>query len=94
MEIVAQYVTNPHETEDTMSAKIRVMVPQLMQERGIRPMDLIYGARIAPGTAYTLSDVEKSQKMTAISFDVLTRLCLFFKVTPNEILKFDEENQE
>lgn len=90
MEVIPQYLING--TEDLMSGKIRVMVPQLMQERGIQPMELIYGAKLAPGTAYTLSNPEKSEKMTAISFDVLVRLCQFFEVKPGDILRMEEND--
>ena len=89
MEVRPIYFVNA--LEETMSGKIRVMVPELMRARGIRPMDLIYGARIAPGTAYTLSDDEKSQKMTGITFDVLAKLCAFFGVGAGEIIRFEEE---
>lgn len=71
-------------------SKILIKVPQLLKERGLGPMDLMYGARIAPGTAYTLADEEKSQRMTAMSFDVLGKLCHFFSVGIADILEFQE----
>ena len=94
MEEQAIYTTTDFVQEDLMSGKIRVMVPQLMRERKITPMNLLYGARLAPGTAYTLADEERSQGLTSMSFDVLVKLCKFFDVGVSDILKYDRDNPE
>lgn len=70
----------------TMNEKgaIRVLVPGLLEERGLTGIDLMYGARLAPATAYRLAD-GKAQRM---SFDVLISLCNFFEVGVDGILEF------
>lgn len=93
MEEPGTYITTAEfAQEEPMSGKIRVMVPQLMRDRGISPMDLLYGARLAPGTAYTLADDERSQDLTSMSFDVLVKLCKFFDVGVSDILKYDRDS--
>ena len=93
MEEPGTYITTAEFVqEEPMSGKIRVMVPQLMRDRGISPMELLYGARLAPGTAYTLADEERSQGLNSMSFDVLVKLCIFFDVGVNDILKYDRDS--
>jgi DNA-binding Xre family transcriptional regulator len=92
MEEAVDYVVK--QGEGLMSDKIRIMVPDLLKERNLTPGDLMYGTRLAPGTAYTLADAEKTKKMTAISFDVLQKLCKFFDVGPGDILKLVDDTSE
>lgn len=69
-----------------MSGTIIIKVPELLKERKQSTMDLMYGARLAPGTAYRLAD----GKADAITFDVLSSLCQFFDVGVGEILEYKE----
>lgn len=72
---------------------IRVRVPQLLKERNLTPIDLMYGARIAQGTAYKLANEEAIKLMGGISFDVLVKLCNFFGVGVEDILEISEEGK-
>ena len=75
-----------------MSSKIRVMVPKLMKERNLEPMDLFRKGGVGLGTAYTLADEEKSQKLSGMSFDVLAKLCDFLGVNVSDILVYTSDN--
>jgi DNA-binding Xre family transcriptional regulator len=55
--------------------KLRLIVPELLKQRGVNPQDLMWGARIAQGTAYHLAN----GKAERISFDVLSALCSYFE---------------
>ncbi len=61
---------------------IRIAVPELLKKRGLTASDLMYGARIAQGTAYRLAD----GKAEGISWDVLASLCTFFDVSVGDLL--------
>ena len=63
---------------------IIVKVPKLLEERELTGIDLMYGARLAPATAYRLAD-GKAERM---SFDVLISLCAFFGVGVGDVLEF------
>jgi DNA-binding Xre family transcriptional regulator len=63
---------------------IKVKVPELMKERGVNATDLMRKANIAYATAYRLSKGEG----TAISFDVLESLCMFFNVQVKDVLEY------
>lgn len=89
-ETAAQYIVGTI-TEEPMK-KIKIMVPELLRARGMGPTELLYGAKLAPGTAYSLADPAKCAKSTAISFDVLVKLCVFLGVNPGEILKLVDDD--
>lgn len=55
---------------------VRNRVPDLLDEVGAGPMDLVREAGLAQGTAYRLADPES--EVEAITFDVLARLAKFF----------------
>jgi DNA-binding Xre family transcriptional regulator len=64
---------------------IKVRVPELLEERDMNTSDLMYGARLAQGTAYRLADGDAE----AMTFDVLISLCNFFGVGVGDILEND-----
>ena len=68
------------------SGKVINMIPQLLKDRGLDAADLLYGARLAPGTAYALVDPDKPPK--SIYFAVMARVCEFLDVGPGDILKY------
>lgn len=72
-----------------MTETIRVCVPQILRERGLTANDLMYGARLAPGTAYKLASEEEVSDLTGISFDVLLRVCKYLNVGISDVLKAD-----
>ena len=59
-------------------------VPELLKQRNLTTIDMMYGARISQGTAYHLArgDAER------ISFDVLAALCEYFDVKPGDLLEY------
>jgi DNA-binding Xre family transcriptional regulator len=63
---------------------IKVKIPELLKERGMNTSDLMYGARLAQGTAYRLAEGDAE----AMTFDVLISLCNFFNVGVGDILEF------
>ena len=69
---------------------IKVCVPELLEERGLTVQDLMYGARIASGTAYKLAVQEDADRMRGITFEVLHKLCKYFNVGVEQILKMEE----
>jgi len=72
-----------------MAGTIRVRVPELLKERQQTASDLMYGAHLAPATAYRLAKGEAE----SISFNVLASLCTFFNVDVSRVLEYvpDEE---
>lgn len=74
-----------------MAGTVRLMVPELLRERGQTASDLMYGARLAPATAYRLAEGEKSTER--ISFKVLASLCSYFGVGVSEILVYVPGNE-
>ncbi len=72
---------------------IRINVPQLIQERGIIPFDLVRNAGIAPGTAYRLADANRHDEIKSITFDVLEALCRYLNVTVSDILEYEPEDE-
>ena len=71
-----------------MKGAIRFKLPQLLRERGLTASDLMYGARLAPGTAYRLAKGDAE----AISFDVLVALCNFLSVGVDDLLEYVPDN--
>jgi DNA-binding Xre family transcriptional regulator len=71
-----------------VTGTVRIMVPELLKRRGQSASDLMYGARIAQGTAYRLAAGEAE----AISFDVLGSLCAYFGVPIGEVLVYVPED--
>ena len=69
-----------------MTGMIEIKIPRLLKERKLTATDLMYGARVAPGTAYKLASEEECSKMTGISFDVLFRVCKYLEVDIGEVL--------
>ncbi len=67
-----------------MKGTIIVKVPQLLEQRRESAADLMYGARLAQGTAYRLA----KGKADGISFDVLAALCTYFGVNISDILEY------
>lgn len=59
-----------------------IRVPELLEERGWNPMDLVRRANLATGTAYRLANGEAD----AITMEVLGRLCVAFGVDVGEII--------
>ena len=72
-----------------MNGTIRVKVPELLKERKQDARDLLYGARLAPATAYRLAE----GKGEGISFEMLASLCNFFKVNVSDILEYVPEEK-
>lgn len=68
-----------------MAGTIKLKVPQLLEERNLSPMDLLYGARLAPATAYRLAE----GKGDRITFNVLIKLCGYFNVAVGDILEYE-----
>lgn len=66
---------------------IIVKVPRLLHQRDLSRADLMYGARLAPATAYRLADGDAE----AMTFDVLISLCNFFNVGVGDILEFVQD---
>ena len=71
-----------------MKGAIRFKLPKLLRERGLTASDLMYGARLAPGTAYRLA----KGNAEAISFDVLVALCNFLSVGVDDLLEYVPDN--
>ena len=71
-------------------ATIRIMVPDLLKDRGWNPMDLVRRAGLAPGTAYRLA----SGVAGAITLDMLGRLCDVFGIGIDELLVLDTDNSK
>jgi DNA-binding Xre family transcriptional regulator len=71
-----------------MKGAIRFKLPQLLRERGLTASDLMYGARLAPGTSYRLAKGDAE----AISFDVLVALCNFLSVGVDDLLEYVPDN--
>ena len=67
-----------------MKGTVIVKVPQLLADRKENATDLLYGARIAPATAYRLAE----GKAKRISFDVLASLCNYFGVGIGQIIEY------
>jgi len=75
--------------DDTNSmdrGSVRLIVPDILKQRGLSTLDMMYGARISQGTAYHLArgDAER------ISFNVLKKLCMYFNLEPGDLLKYDK----
>ena len=77
--------------EVMIKGKIVNNIPSLLKERDLSVRDLMFGARLAAGTAYDLADPEKETK--AIYFEVLARLCDFFEVGVGEIFEYVPERE-
>jgi len=76
-----------------MAGTIRMKVPELLKAQGKTASDLMYGARLAPATAYRLAD----GRADGMSFSVLVNLCAYFGVGVSEILEYvpeAESNQD
>ena len=73
-----------------MVGTIKLKVPQLLTERNLKASDLMFGARLAPATAYRIA----SGDAESISFGVLGSLCDFFGVGVGDILEYVSENGE
>jgi DNA-binding Xre family transcriptional regulator len=69
---------------DVKKGTILLKVPQLLKERNLNAVDLMYGAHLAPATAYRIAD----GKADAIRFETLTSLCDYFGVGVSDILEF------
>lgn len=75
--------------EDLMVGRIINHVPRLLKEQEKSVPDLMYGARLAAGTAYSWAD-ENSQP-SSIDTRTLAKLCEFFGVSVGEILEYAPE---
>lgn len=79
----------------TTGTAVRNRVPDLLEEAGAGPMDLVREAGLAQGTAYRLADREA--EVEAITFDVLARLAKFFsdrvgrRITTSDIFPIEVE---
>lgn len=73
-----------------MKGTIKLKVPELLNSRNMSASDLMFGARLAPATAYRLA----SGDADAITFSMLSVLCDYFKVEVGDILEYipDEES--
>ena len=67
-------------------AKVVNKIPSILEEKGYVVRDLLYGARLAPGTAYALANPKQSQK--TISNDVLARIIEFLEVGIEDIFEY------
>jgi DNA-binding Xre family transcriptional regulator len=72
--------------EGIMMGRVEILVPRLLKKRGLSPMDLSYGARITPATAYKLADEEQCKGMGGITFEVLAGVCEFLGVDISDVL--------
>jgi len=72
-----------------MKGTIKLKVPELLAERKQTASDLMFGARLAPATAYRLA----SGDADAITFPVLSVLCDFFKVGVGGLLEYIPEEE-
>jgi DNA-binding Xre family transcriptional regulator len=74
---------------------IKNRVPELLQECGAGPMDLVRQVGLAQGTAYKLAD--SNGDMKAITFETAAALCEFFsrrlgrKVGPGDLFSYEPE---
>ncbi len=71
------------------AGKIIHHIPRLLEERGLVARDLLYGAQLAPGTAYSLADPYTAPK--SIRFDFLARVCKYLEVDIDDILEYVPE---
>ena len=72
--------------EDYMPGKVVNHVPRLLKERNLSVPDLMFGARLAAGTAYSWADEENPPKR--IDLPTLARICDFMKVGVEDILEY------
>ena len=68
---------------DHIIPRIRIRVPELLEERGWTPMELVRRAGLAMGTAYRLANGEAK----GVTFDVLEKLCATFGVDVGELFE-------
>jgi DNA-binding Xre family transcriptional regulator len=90
---MAMAIAIVHTTQEGTMSTIRVNVPRLLRDRGVKPFDLVRFAGIAPGTAYRLADEEKAAQIKGITFDVLSDLCQFLDVSVSDILEYEPDNK-
>lgn len=68
------------------AGKIINRIPRLLQQRNLTATDLLYGARLAPGTAYALANPIKTPK--SINYAVLARVCDYLGVGLQDVLEY------
>ncbi len=61
---------------------IKVMLPELMEEKGLNQMDLVRELRLSPTTVGKLYN----QKSGRIDFETIEKLCRFFDIDISELL--------
>ena len=72
---------------------VRVKLWKILQEQEVSPRDLMYGARIAQGTAYRLADKEKCQDIKLLDLDVTEKVINFLGIGIEDVLEVVEEEQ-
>lgn len=72
-----------------MVGKIVNHVPRLLKKRKLTTTDLMYGARLAAGTAYAWANEDKVP--SSIDIGTLTRICAFLGVGVGDLLEFVPE---
>lgn len=78
--------TKVAEKSNGSGARIINHIPDLLNKKGLAARDLMYGARLAPGTAYAIADPDRKNK--SIRFDVLAKICQYLEVDLTEILEY------
>ena len=67
--------------------QIKIILPELMSDRGISKMDLVRKAGISYPTALRLAKGEAN----AITFQTLANLCEMFEVEVGDLIVYDPE---
>jgi DNA-binding Xre family transcriptional regulator len=70
-----------------MEKRVKILVPELLKERGVPPINLVRYAGLSIGTAYKMANPKTVT--TNFNFDVLMKLCDYFNVPASEILRYD-----
>ncbi len=83
--------STPSAPEEIMTGKIVNHVPRLLQERSLNAQDLMFGARLAPSTAYSWAN-EKNPP-SRVDLDILAKICDFLGVGISDVLEYKPEER-
>ena len=70
---------------------IKVVVWKVMKDQGKSPSDLMYGARLAQGTAYKFANEDGSEEMQQLDVEVAERIMNYLNVGIADILEVVED---